>query len=147
MNWSAGDSCVDNVREKLVSFREGLRTALSPSRFIPLLLLVICLPLNAVAQANASAAAVNRYIKALQTRDYKTIVELNSNYQYDIRVIKTRNPQALWGTLLKNYYDSKISALSRNAEHDMQIAQQLLPAGTNWKVIETRSGGRSSMSQ
>jgi len=77
--------------------------------------------------------SVARYIQATQKRDFKTVVELTYQNQEEIRSIKANNPQSLWPTLIKGYYDSHVSALSS------QPAGLFVPS-CKWTITEKRSG-------
>jgi len=122
-----------------------------------LLFLVTCVSVFAQGCSSASAGVAARYIEALQKRDYKTVIDLSSNYQSQVFKMKTDNPETLWGKLIKEYYDTKISALEGKPGYwqsygealsgamgdpaqQIRQTQGLIPPGAKWKITETREG-------
>lgn len=108
--------------------------------------------------ATQGTLTVTKYIKALQARDFKTIIDLTASYQAEIAQIKSQNPQVLWSKLIKEYYDGKISAFSKQPDFwgdygeamaammgdpakDIRSLAALFPPPSRWKITETRNQG------
>jgi tetratricopeptide (TPR) repeat protein len=82
---------------------------------------------------------VARYIQAIQQADLKTIIDLQSNTPGQIAAIKASNPQALWAHLIGQYYDEKISSLSKDISSRGNYFQAFLPPSCKWSISEVRA--------
>ena len=119
------------------------------------------------AQATRQTAAqgtvtVTKYINALQTRDFKTLIDLTSYYQQGVAKIKAGNPQVLWPKLIDEYYKSTIEDISRPTRTDsymasynetlssmmgdprqaIRLATSYFPQSCRWNISETRVVGQ-----
>src|SRR5260221_472700 len=81
--------------------------------------LVFTVNVGITAQSRSAApsrdAAVSRFIRAAQSRDFKTIVDVAAQFQSEIAAIKAQNPQVLWSRLLQEYSDGKIAQISKSS--------------------------------
>lgn len=101
----------------------------------------------------AQSDVASKYIQAIQQRDFKTVIDLTATYQHEVAQIKAQNPQALWPKLISQYYDAKITDLSREKEPILQVfldpltgpdrpirtTARLLPSACSWSVSESRT--------
>lgn len=117
--------------------------------------LVICpLAESQGTQQAGAATVVGRYIRALQHRDYKTIIDLTAAYQGEVARVKASNPQVLWPKLIDEYYQQKIDSFSKEGflgvwpvywriDGDPTGAlgrlRSLLPESCRWSITETRT--------
>jgi hypothetical protein len=112
------------------------------SRGFPLIVLLTVASPLAVGQRTQQTdpkVVVTRYIKAVQNRDYKTIIDLTASYQGEVAVIKASNPQVLWSKLIDEYYQ-QVTKLLSNRTGELRSTAALLPESCKWIVIEIRGG-------
>jgi hypothetical protein len=115
-------------------------------------------------KATVISPVVSRFIKAMQERDFKTIVELTYSYQVQLESIRQQNPRALWEKKTREFYDSKIGTLTQDASfwgdysigfgtltgdpaQNFRAVAFFLPEGSTWKISETRKETVNSMIQ
>ena len=104
------------------------------------LLTILATNACAEAQSSESAEPVPRYLRALQDRDMKTVVDLTAEYQSRMARIRAQNPQVMWVGLLGEYYDTTIASLQPRSGYwrDRSGITHLRP-GAEWEITETRT--------
>jgi hypothetical protein len=63
-----------------------------------------------------------KFLTAVQKKDFKTIFEMTYYYQMELAQIKSNNPKALWQKLTTEYYESKKNALFSRKEESLTDA-------------------------
>lgn len=63
-----------------------------------------------------------KFITAVQKKDFKTIFDTSYYYQMELSQIKANNPKALWQKLTTEYYESKKSVLFEQKEESLTDA-------------------------
>ena len=101
-----------------------------------------------------------KFLVAVQKKDFKTIFEMTYYYQMELSRIKSNNPKALWQKLTTEYYESKKNALFSRKEESLTDAwvrfggevfgtltdpveniralMRLLTQSCKWRVIESK---------
>ncbi|MFQ6083956.1 MAG: type 4a pilus biogenesis protein PilO [Candidatus Aminicenantia bacterium] len=99
---------------------------------------------------------VEKFLKAVKDKDFKTIFDTTYYYQMELSQIKSNNPKVLWEKLITEYYESKKNAVLKGEKKssifdstspfafiieptkDIRALMNLLNPPCKWKVIETR---------
>ncbi len=68
---------------------------------------------------------VGRYIKAIQVRDFKTVMDLSNYYQQEVEKIKAQNPRALWPKLVGEYYQDRIATFGKEGTYWQNYGESL----------------------
>ena len=119
---------------------------------------------KATVASSASSPVVSRSIKAMQERDFKTIVALTYTYQVELQAIRQQHPRALWVKKTQEFYDSKVATLTQEASfwgnyglgfgtltgdpaENFRSIASFLPEMSTWKISETRKETVNSMIQ
>jgi hypothetical protein len=105
---------------------------------------------------SATPAVISRFIKAIQGRDFKTVIDLTYSYQIEVSGIKSQNPRVLWEKKVGEFYERKISditgeasfwgdyfrgvgAMTGDPAQNFRAVAYLLPQSCKWQISETRN--------
>lgn len=111
---------------------------------------------RATSKVSATPAVISRFIKAIQVRDFKTVIDLTYSYQIEVSGIKSQNPRVLWEKKVGEFYERKISDLTGEASfwgdyfrdlgamtgdpaQNFRAVAYLLPQSCKWHISETRN--------
>jgi hypothetical protein len=90
--------------------------------------------------SGGASATTKRYLTAVQHKDFKTMLEVNANYQEAIKNIKQGNPQVLWTKLIDQYTESQTQQIGRDPIFT------LVPPSAQWSISEQRPEGQTQTS-
>ncbi len=105
--------------------------------------------------ASATSVVISRFIKAMQNKDFKTIVDLTYSYQVQLDAIRQQNPRALWERKTQEFYHKKVGTLTQESSfwgnyslgfgtltgdpaQNFRIITSFLPQWSGWQISETR---------
>lgn len=114
------------------------------------------LPARTTSKVSATSTVISRFIKAIQGRDFKTVIDLTYSYQVDVAAIKSQNPRVLWGKKVGEFYEKRISDLTGQANfwgdyfrglgamtgdpaQNFRAVAYLLPQSCKWQISESRN--------
>lgn len=117
---------------------------------------------NRPAAQSRGALTVSHFIQAIQSKDYKVLVDSSYQYQAELSSIKARNPKVLWPKLETDYYAEKTSQLTKSLSYWQAYGQTLasmtgdpasniravfalLPASCKWAISESKTQQVSSV--
>lgn len=104
----------------------------------------------------ATHAVISRFIKAMQGRDFKSVIDLTYSYQVEVAGIKSQNPRVLWDRKIGEFYEREISDLTQESTfwgdyvrssqamwgdptQNFRAIAYLLPQSSKWQISETRN--------
>lgn len=93
-------------------------------------------------RAKSPATVATEYVKALQSKDRKTITRLTHDIDREIAAIKAKNPQALWQKLIAAH-DARLAKETEQRLDDDTIA--CLTPGASWKIVKSKAEGDATV--
>jgi hypothetical protein len=110
-------------------------------------LVLLILPESVVASSTGtpprstpSASAPNRFLRALQARNWNEVLELTAGYQEVVSSIRGGNPKTLWPRLIGEYRDTVRSGLAKEQYPiaSLRDVAFLVVPTCIWRITETR---------
>lgn len=135
-----------------------------------LIISIITLSISILASACAIFGSnpekqLEKFLTAVQKKDFKTIFDNTYYYQMELSKIKSNNPKSLWQKLTTEYYESKKKALFKEEKESLTDAwirfggnlfdtptdpieniralMSLLNPPNKWKLLETKNERRT----
>lgn len=93
-------------------------------------------------RANSPATIATEYVKALQSKDRKTITHLTHDVEREIAAIKANNPQALWEKLIAAH-DARLAKEAEQRLDDETVA--CLTQGASWRITKSEAEGNATV--
>ena len=103
-----------------------------------ILIIILFLTVSGGAASAADhAKRVEKFLIAVQKKDFKTIFDASYEHQRILSNIKNNNPKILWDKLITEYYEAERKKFERQGVYETGF---LLPS-CKWKVIESKKEG------